>query len=203
MRKALLIFRKDVFRLRLELAAWALLMGIYSWMEAVLPARPGWLAAVGIWELILAPAACYLALATIHEDLLPGDRQDWLTKPIPRSSLLLAKLMFVVVFLNLPLALSQVLGLVANGLSLPDFNVLVGIDQHSPRSFLDRVVLGPFCQHRVPGVDQLDLDSLVRWKLESDQVIAEIAYVYLDFQLPDFGQPDRLRRNLQIQNQTV
>jgi hypothetical protein len=121
MRKALLVFRKDVFRLRLELAAWVLLMAIYSWMEAVLPARPGLLAAVGLWELILAPAACYLTLATIHEDLLPGDRQDWLTKPIPRSSLLLAKVMFVVVFLNLPLALSQALGLAANGLSLSDF----------------------------------------------------------------------------------
>jgi hypothetical protein len=121
MREVLVIFRKDVRRMRIELAVWVLLMGIYSCMEAVLPERPGWLGAVEIWEWLLAPAAWYLTLAAIHEELLPGDCQYWLTKPIPRSNLLTAKLLFVVVFLNLPLALSQTLALQANGLPLRDF----------------------------------------------------------------------------------
>jgi len=121
MSRTLVVFRKDVRRFRLELTSWAVLMGIYSWMHAVAPARPAWLLGMGLWELLLIPAACYLIVAVIHEELLVGDQQDWLTKPIPASSVLTAKLLFLATFIELPIALSQLAGLLANGLSLREF----------------------------------------------------------------------------------
>lgn len=121
MRKALLILKKDVRCLRLELAVWLLLLGVYGWIEAALPARLTLFGLVGIWEVLLLVVAWYLVVAVIHEDRLPGDRQAWLTTPISRRSLFLAKLLFLVIFLNLPLALSQVIGLLANGLAPSDY----------------------------------------------------------------------------------
>jgi hypothetical protein len=121
MRKALPILQKDVRRLRLELAVWLLLLGVHGWMEAALPARLTFFGLAGVWEVLLVAGAWYLVVAVIHEDRLPGDRQAWLTTPIPRRSLFLAKLLFAVIFLNVPLVLSQVIGLLANGLAPSDY----------------------------------------------------------------------------------
>jgi hypothetical protein len=45
----------------------------------------------------------------VHQDALPGTRQDWLIRPIRRRDLLLAKLLFVVVCVQLPLFLGDVI----------------------------------------------------------------------------------------------
>lgn len=44
-----------------------------------------WLIASVIWVVML-----------VHQDALPGTRQDWLTRPIRRTDVLLAKAMFAV-----------------------------------------------------------------------------------------------------------
>src|ERR1700730_5003886 len=36
----------------------------------------------------------------VHQDALPGTRQDWLTRPIPRTDVLLAKVMFAALVLQ-------------------------------------------------------------------------------------------------------
>ena len=117
MREALFLFRKDVRHFRLPLAGFLALMGLLGGSEAVLPRRPDWFAASLACQWLLIPAAWYLVVLVIHEQKLPGDRQYWLTRPYPRRSLLLAKALFVVVFLNLPLLVSQVVALAANGLA--------------------------------------------------------------------------------------
>src|SRR5438270_2189959 len=53
----------------------------------------------------------------MHQEALPGDRQYWLTRPISRGSLFLAKAMFIVVFFNLPVLAGNLAALIANGLS--------------------------------------------------------------------------------------
>src|SRR5437762_9258224 len=48
------------------------------------------------------------------------------------------------------------------------FNMLSRINQDTAGCFLDRMVLGPLCQHGAAGVEQLHLDALVRGKFEID-----------------------------------
>ena len=44
-----------------------------------------------------------LAVAVVYEDTVPGVDQDWLVRPVPRTDLLLAKLLFVLVTVCLPM----------------------------------------------------------------------------------------------------
>src|ERR1700683_781282 len=99
MREAFFLFRKDVRHFRLQLGAFLALMGLLGCAEAEAPRRPEWLAAGVICQWMLVPAAWYLLVLTVHEQKLPGDRQYWLTRPYPRRSLLLAKVLFVAAFL--------------------------------------------------------------------------------------------------------
>src|SRR5437764_10835420 len=63
-----------------------------------------------------------LAVATVitlvaHQDPVPGVRQDWLVRPILRRDLFLAKLSFVVVFVQAPWFATDLLQGLANGFS--------------------------------------------------------------------------------------
>jgi len=60
-------------------------------------------AAPVVWPL----AAAYLIARCIHDEAIPGDNQFWITRPYRRSSLLAAKLMFIAVFVNLPILAVQ------------------------------------------------------------------------------------------------
>ena len=54
----------------------------------------------------------FLIAAIVHLEAIPGARQDWLTRPIPRGGLLLEKLLFVVITVEGPIfALSLAQGL--------------------------------------------------------------------------------------------
>jgi hypothetical protein len=81
-------------------------------------------AGVLVSPLPTTPAALLeiLAVATVitllvHQDPLPGLRQDWLVRPIPRRDLFLAKLLFVVLFLQGPWFAADLLQGLANGFS--------------------------------------------------------------------------------------
>jgi len=59
----------------------------------------------------------FLIAAIVHLEAIPGARQDWLTRPIPRGALPLEKLLFVVIMVEGPIfAANLFLGL-ANGFS--------------------------------------------------------------------------------------
>jgi hypothetical protein len=63
-----------------------------------------------------------LAVATVitlvvHQDPIPGLRQDWLVRPIPRRDLFLAKLLFVVALVQGPMFVTDLVQGVANGFS--------------------------------------------------------------------------------------
>lgn len=117
MRHALVIFRKDVRRLRAPLAGFVTLMAIFGWMEAVLPRRREFQSFPYTFEILLLIAGGYLAVMAMHQEVLSGDRQYWLTRPISRGSLFLAKATFLVVFFNLPVLAGNLAALIVNGLS--------------------------------------------------------------------------------------
>jgi hypothetical protein len=57
----------------------------------------------------------FLIVAVVHQDAIPGQRQDWLARPIKRSDLLLAKFVFVLVAVHGPMLLADLLHDLANG----------------------------------------------------------------------------------------
>jgi hypothetical protein len=60
-----------------------------------------------------------LVAAVVHQDVVPGTRQDWLTRPIKRLDLLAAKLVFVLALVHGPVFLANTVDVLAAGFSLP------------------------------------------------------------------------------------
>jgi hypothetical protein len=59
-------------------------------------------------------------IVLVHQDVIPGTRQDWLTRPIKRRDLVAAKLLFVVGLLHAPLFVMMTIEVLAAGYSLAD-----------------------------------------------------------------------------------
>jgi hypothetical protein len=60
----------------------------------------------------------FLITAIVHLEAIPGTRQDWLTRPIPRGRLLLEKFLFVVIVVEGPIFAGSLFEALANGFSL-------------------------------------------------------------------------------------
>jgi hypothetical protein len=67
-----------------------------------------------IWTLGALSSACLIA-AVVHQDAIPGVRQDWLVRPISRTDLLLAKLLFVLIAIQGPVLAANLAGGLASG----------------------------------------------------------------------------------------
>ena len=59
----------------------------------------------------------FLIAAIVHLEAIPGARQDWLTRPIPRGGLLLEKFLFVVIMVEGPIFVANLFLGLANGFS--------------------------------------------------------------------------------------
>lgn len=112
MREALHIFRKDVRHLWPGILLVLAVTALEGWLNtaALNPLQ----SAVG---LLWALSCMYLGASVIYEERLPGHEQYWLTRPYCWRRLLLAKMLFLVVFLALPQLVSQSIALAANGVS--------------------------------------------------------------------------------------
>jgi hypothetical protein len=53
-------------------------------------------------KLVLLLGWWYLIAAAVHEEVLPGDHQFWLTRPYSWKSLVAARALFILIFINLP-----------------------------------------------------------------------------------------------------
>ena len=62
-------------------------------------------------------ATATVIMLVVHQDPIPGVRQDWLVRPIPRRDLLLSKLLFVVALVQGPWWATDLLQGLANGFS--------------------------------------------------------------------------------------
>jgi hypothetical protein len=111
MKQVIHIFCKDVRHLWREIAVSLALIAIYVWSE---PAT--WVAttaATGVgsiagWMPLLLPVSWWLLVVRVVQDEgLVGDRQFWVTRPYEWVKLLAAKLLFIAVFVSVPLLMAQ------------------------------------------------------------------------------------------------
>ncbi len=112
MRQILHIFRKDVRQLWLPIvvvllltAAFAIFDILHTPISTPETARINQIAS--LLSLLLTFAWWYLIAVLIYQEVLPGDRQFWLTRPYSWKALLGAKILFILVFLNVPLFISD------------------------------------------------------------------------------------------------
>ena len=121
MRQALHIFKKDVRHLWFEIAVAITVVVGFTFTGA---RRALWLAdpattrtAAWTMVLILLPLTWWTLIArVIHGETLPGDRQFWITRPYSWKSLLGAKALFILAFINLPKFLADIAIVRAYGL---------------------------------------------------------------------------------------
>jgi hypothetical protein len=127
MRQALRILCKDFRHLWPRVAVFVFLATVYAYIEAIFPRDFKLMFAEGICGTLLLLAAWFIVVSVIHEDRVTGDRQFWLARPYSWKSLLLAKTLFMLLFLSLPVLLAQIAALAGAGLSpahyLPDLLV--------------------------------------------------------------------------------
>ncbi len=111
MRQALHIFKKDVRYLRWEIAIFVTLSAFFAWVQLSASVRMP-------YPEILLFGSAYLVARSVHAEAIPGDTQFWITRPYRWTSLLLAKLLFIVVAVNVPVFLLRLALLVGAGFPL-------------------------------------------------------------------------------------
>ena len=113
--QALHIFKKDVRYLRYEIALVLLLAIVFAEMHA-----SGSRAFNDSWsvELALITAVAFLIGRLVLAETIAGECQFWVTRPYDWKSLIGAKLLFIVVFVNVPVFLAQFFILLADGFSI-------------------------------------------------------------------------------------
>ncbi len=90
---------------------------------------------LGLLEAITILGSAILIVAVVHQDPIPGVRQDWLVRPVKRRDLLLAKFLFVLAAVHGPMLAADLLEGLANGFPIyqslgaaasRDVHVLIG-----------------------------------------------------------------------------
>jgi len=122
MSQALHIFSKDVRRLWFPLSIALAVQVLFTFFE-IQPHRgmrfvANQFSAETLVDFLLPLAWWYLIAALVHEEALPGDRQFWITRPYWWNSLLTAKLLFILAFVNLPVMIADCLILTTQGFSV-------------------------------------------------------------------------------------
>lgn len=106
------IFKKDVRLLWWLAAAAAAMHFAQIALLLALPNSPGNRQLAQLVELLGVGgilAAGFLITALVHQDSIPGVRQDWLVRPVLRRDLLMAKLLFVVLLVQIPILIADFL----------------------------------------------------------------------------------------------
>ena len=119
MRETLLILRKDADRRRWLLAAFLALVVVRMTLDILLPRHSGLLPAQSILGLAMLVAAVGLIYDAVQQERIVGDTQYWLTRPLPRGSILAAKGLFLLLFIVLPALLAGWVAVAANGVTPP------------------------------------------------------------------------------------
>lgn len=123
MGQAIHIFKKDVRHLRFEIAIAITVAALFAFIEtkhALWPVDAVNSATPTVYlALLLLPVAWWMLIGrVIHDEALPGDRQFWITRPYSWRSLLSAKLLFILAFVNLPMLIAQIVIVHAYGFSI-------------------------------------------------------------------------------------
>ena len=122
MRQTWHIFLKDARRLRYEIIVMLALTAAYAWSQGHSGPIPTMrtirlMQVANILRAYLLPMGWwFLASLAVYGEPLPGNRQFWITRPYRWTSLLAAKLLFVLAFVSFPLLLADCFILVLQGL---------------------------------------------------------------------------------------
>lgn len=116
MRQALHIFRKDARYLRYETTLVLIFAVAFAAMH--LRGPRGMLDEAWLPEMFLFIGLASIIGRAVLAESIPGDRQFWITRPYRWKSLVGAKLLFILVFVNLPILLAHALILRIDGFSL-------------------------------------------------------------------------------------
>ena len=121
MKQALHIFSKDVRRLWLPLSIALAVQALFTYFE-MQPHRgalfvSGQFSPETLVDFLLPVAWWFLMIVLVHEEPLAGDRQFWITRPYRWRSLLAAKILFILAFVNLPVLIADWFILTAQGFS--------------------------------------------------------------------------------------
>lgn len=106
------IFKKDVRHLWPRIVIVLLLMAAHAYYDIrsvpyEIPETRTINTLAMLLSMVLPLAMWFLIASAIIEEALPGDRQFWLTRPYRRTSLFAAKVLFILVFISVPLFLSD------------------------------------------------------------------------------------------------
>jgi hypothetical protein len=157
MNQILHIFRKDIRHHWIVILLCQAALVAYCWMVVT-----GWNdqenfgfnAVSGIIRLLPAMIWCLLFLRVVQDESLVGDRQFWVTRPYEWKKLLAEKILFVLVFLNLPLLIAGTVLLIKAGFSpAPHFLGLLWMQVllfHLP--FLPLLALATVTRNLVQGL---------------------------------------------------
>jgi hypothetical protein len=120
MRQAFHIFKKDVRHLRFEIAIVISVVTAFAVTDA---RRAQWQAnfrtPASTLATILLPLVWWALIARlVHSEALAGNRQFWITRPYAWRSLLGAKVLFILAFINLPMLVADMVIVRAYGFSL-------------------------------------------------------------------------------------
>ncbi len=126
MRQALHIFRKDVRHLWPAILVIMTSTGLFTWMGAysVPVIRQGSSTLDiynGLIQILMPLGWGYLIAAAIHQEVLPGHQQFWLTRPYSWKSLLAAKGLFILAFVNVPMLLADCVILQIQGFHMTSY----------------------------------------------------------------------------------
>ncbi|MBI4889209.1 MAG: hypothetical protein HY821_01210 [Acidobacteria bacterium] len=105
MRLALHIFLNDARRFRVEIVFSLVVTLAMGWLNGNPPQEAntkGHLAAAAILQALAVVSWCYLVVRVVQSHAFCKTDEDWLTRPVPLPALLVAKALFVLVFLVLP-----------------------------------------------------------------------------------------------------
>jgi hypothetical protein len=116
------ILKKDTRLLWLAAAALAIthvaIAALRSWL-GLFPHTSQLVAVASLLSIIALIGIAILTLAVMHQDAVPGLRQDWLIRPIKPLDMILAKLCFVLLLVQAPLFVADLLEGLLQGFSLP------------------------------------------------------------------------------------
>jgi len=108
------ILKKDWLLMWPFVAALAVLQALVALARFTAGHFPNGFPGTPLSFLVLLASATVIVLV-VHQDPIPGVHQDWLVRPIPRRDLFLAKLLFVVVLVQGPWLLTDLMQGLANG----------------------------------------------------------------------------------------
>ena len=123
MNQALHILKKDIRYLWIEILLALLVAGLLAFTgvrQSYWLTRPDLTRGIGAMLVpFLLPVAWWtLIVRAVHAETLTGDRQFWPTRPYAWQSLLAAKALFMLLFINVPLLVAQMVVVKAYGFSL-------------------------------------------------------------------------------------